>query len=213
MNGKYLGIYLGPESSNIPWEAVAVKLLTRAGEIKLAARGLMARAYMFNIYANSLAIYKGQFALPSPGFIKIHRRAEQRITAAPWMAIPPVVLRNLDLFSLPITLKDPRVQARAFHVRMVAQSPVFWRVHAQVMKVFNSDDACLCPPLRQWHDESIIFTLERNWRAVPGISGARELMTSAGPPSGGALRATPPVHGAALRAVLSANPKPGPAGP
>jgi hypothetical protein len=33
------------------------------------------------------------------------------------------------------------------------------------------------------------------------------------PPSGGALRATPPVHGAALRAVLSANPKPGWPGP
>jgi hypothetical protein len=160
---KYLGIVFGPGASDVQWATVEHKVLARSAEASFAARGLNERLRHFRMHGTSTVMYKAQFVLLAPSLLQAYRKAEQRLTAAPWMALPPDLLHGLRSVGLPVDLPDLSLLATAAKLRVVATSATFWSGIAAFEVASSSDEVILHPPLTAWYGESIMFTLKKTW--------------------------------------------------
>jgi hypothetical protein len=173
---KYLGIWVGPAASSLQWAPVEHKVLSRAAEAAYCGSGLFDRILHFRIHGVSTVLWKAQFADPSATMMTAYRKAEQRLTAAPWMALAPDLLHSLGALGLPTSLVDIQILATAAKLRLVASSSCFWDAVQTVDRALASDDALMVMPLRGWYQTGILGTLRRTWRAHHLLDGVSSIL-------------------------------------
>jgi hypothetical protein len=160
---KYLGLMLGPGATDHQWTMLASKVLVRAADANFAAHGIAAKLLHFRIHGTSTVLFKAQFAPLTPLMRQAYRKAEQRLTGSPWMALPPDLLHSLRSLGLPAELPDIDTLALAAQLRVTASSATFWASIACIEEALSSDEVLLHPPLTDWHGRSILYHLRRVW--------------------------------------------------
>jgi hypothetical protein len=160
---KYLGLMLGPGATDHQWTHVASKVLVRAADANFAAHGIAAKLRHFRLHGTSTVLYKAQFAPLTPCMRQAYRKAEQRLTGSPWMAMPPDLLHSLRSLGLPAELPDIDTLALAAQLRVTASSATFWASIDCIEEALSSDEVLLHLPLSGWHDRSILYHLRRVW--------------------------------------------------
>ncbi len=160
---KYLGLMLGPGAADHQWTPVASKVLVRAADANFAASGVAAKMRHFRIHGTSTVLYKAQFAMLSPSMKQAYRKAEQRLTGSPWMALPPDLLHSLRGLGLPAELPDIDTLAIAAQLWVTASSATLWASIDCIEEALASDEVLLHSPLTDWHDRTILFYLRRVW--------------------------------------------------
>jgi hypothetical protein len=175
---KYLGVLLGPGAAAKQWEPVACKVLVRAADACFTSSGIVAKLRHFRLHGTSTVMFKAQF-VPLNGTMRhAYRKAEQRLTGSPWMALPPDLLHALVALGLPAELPDIDTLATAAQLRVVASSGSFWACLAEVEAALNSDDALMNPPLKEWYFDSILFRLRDTWKLHCGCPTVKLILTS-----------------------------------
>ncbi len=104
-------------------------------------------------------MYKAQFAPLSPSMRHAYRKAEQRLTGSPWMALPPDLLHLLRAIGLPAQIPDIDLLAVAAQLRFTVSSATFCISLAEISTALDSDEVLLHPPLTDWHNRSMMFHL------------------------------------------------------
>lgn len=173
---KYLGMLIGPGAAATQWTPVASKVLVRAADACFAGIGIVARLRHFRLHGTTTVMYKAQFTPISADMRQAYRKAEQRLTGSPWMALPPDLLHSLRSLGLPVELPDIDMLTTAAQLRVVASSATFWACHDEIANVMNSDDVLLHPPLSNWHQRSMLFQLRDTWRRHNCIDGIRNIL-------------------------------------
>jgi hypothetical protein len=173
---KYLGIIVGPAADSLQWAPVEHKVLSRAAEASFCGSGLIDKVIHFKIHGTSTVVYKAQFADPSSSMLSAYRKAEQRLTAAPWMALAPDILHALVPLGLPAGLVDIQMLATAAKLRLVASSATFWEAVNTIDSALASDDALMVMPLFGWYSTGIIGTLRRTWHAHHLLDGVSSIL-------------------------------------
>jgi hypothetical protein len=175
-SAKYLGIFVGPGADDLQWDSVQHKVLARAAEAAFCGSGLMDKILNFKMHGTSTVLFKAQFADLSANMLTAYRKAEQRLTAAPWMSLAPDLLHSLGALGLPVGLADIQLLATAAKLRLVASSSSFWEAARSIDAALDSDDALMVPPLRSWFSTGIIGTLLRTWRAHHLLDGVSSIL-------------------------------------
>jgi hypothetical protein len=103
---KYLGIIFGPGADVLQWLPVEHKVLARSAEASYVGFGLIDRIIHFKMHGTSTVLFKAQFADLSASMLTAYRKAEQRLTAAPWMSLAPDILHSFIALGLPVSLAD-----------------------------------------------------------------------------------------------------------
>ncbi len=173
---KYLGIIVGPAADSLQWAPVEHKVLSRAAEASFCGSSLIDKVIHFKIHGTSTVVYKAQFADPSSSMLSAYRKAEQRLTAAPWMALAPDILHALVPLGLPAGLVDIQMLATAAKLRLVASSATFWEAVNTIDSALASDDALMVMPLFGWYSTGIIGTLRRTWHAHHLLDGVSSIL-------------------------------------
>lgn len=99
-SARYLGVEIGPGASVKQWASVSAKLLRRTGDIVAAGEALGTRLVQYRVYGMSLVLYRAQFAEVDWRILEAHRKAQQRLCFAPWMAYPPRLARGVAGFGV-----------------------------------------------------------------------------------------------------------------
>lgn len=162
-------MYLGPLAESAQWAAVVGRMLSRASEVSRFGRSLRTKVHMHSIYVLSLAGYKLQFVAPSAELAHAHRRAVQRLTGAPWMAVNMDVMESLAELGFGVAV--PRLRdlaaatlARAAHSeRGTVGEGCGWLAEAG-----RSDDALLLPPQRVFCENLIVLRCRRALFEIAG---------------------------------------------
>jgi hypothetical protein len=160
---KYLGILVGPGAATTQWVPAASKVLVRAADACFAGSGIVAKLRHFRLHGTSTVMYKAQFASLDGPMRHAYRKAEQRLTGSPWMALPPDLLHALNVLGLPAELPDVDLLATAAQLRIVASSATFWPCLGEIAKALDSDEALLHPPLSEWYNRSMLYHLRDVW--------------------------------------------------
>ena len=92
---KYLGYYLGPNTSEHVWLAPAAKWKTRAGEITASRAPPSVAVHLYNTFALPTLTYVAQLALPPKHLVAQERHVLTRLIHA-----PPNAFSRTDCFSL-----------------------------------------------------------------------------------------------------------------
>lgn len=103
---KYLGMLIGPGAAVSQWTPIASKVLVRAADASHAGIGIVAKLRHFRLHGTTTVMYKAQFTPLSSEMRQAYRKAEQRLTGSPWMAIPPDLLHSLRALGLPTGLPN-----------------------------------------------------------------------------------------------------------
>ena len=118
---KYLGIYLGPASLLLSWQAPLRKYMSRVRDLRQTGLGLLASARLYNIGTLPCLSYLAAH-LPLPREALQHEfRALQILTAGPYHAWPLKFLHALKTFSLPVEFTSLHDLALSSSLR------TFWR--------------------------------------------------------------------------------------
>jgi hypothetical protein len=173
---KYLGVLFGPGADTLQWKPIEHKVLSRAAEASFVGFGFIDRVIHFKMHGTSTVMFKAQFADLTPEMLTAYRKAEQRLVAAPWMALAPEILHALVALGLPAGLADIQILATAAKLRLVASSATFWGTVSSIDAALDSDDALLAPPLRSWYAAGIIATLRRTWRTHHLMDGVSSIL-------------------------------------
>lgn len=155
----YLGVVVGPTAHCTQWEAVNRKAIKKMQDI-LVAPSLLGRMVFFNVHIASLYTYKAQFCNPDASAVRHFRRSVQRLTRAPWMAMPCPLLEHLNIFHFPAEVRSLDALVRQAQVGMFARSGVWRAVQDRIEVAAASDDAILNPE-RRWHRHFVIHTLRQ----------------------------------------------------
>jgi hypothetical protein len=169
---KYLGILLGPGAAISQWDPVASKVLVRAADACFSGSGIMAKIRHFRLHGTTTVLFKAQFAPLDSAMRQAYRKAEQRLTGSPWMALPPDLLHALTALGLPAELPDIEILTTAAQLRVVASSTTFWNCLGEIGRAMASDEVLLHPPLTDWYERSMLFILRDNWmkhNSLPAI--------------------------------------------
>jgi hypothetical protein len=169
---KYLGILLGPGASLLQWAPVSAKVLVRAADACFSGSGAVAKMRHFRLHGTTTVLYKAQFASLDAGLRQAYRKAEQRLTGSPWMALPPDLLHSLVALGLPAELPNIDFLTTAAQLRVVASSTTFWPSLAEIGHAMDSDEVLLHPPLTEWYQRSLLYTLRDTWmrhNSMPAI--------------------------------------------
>jgi exonuclease III len=161
---KYLGMLIGPGAADAQWTPVASKVLVRAADASHAGIGIAAKLRHFRLHGTTTVMYKAQFASLSGELRLAYRKAEQRLTGSPWMALPPDLLHSLRALGLPAELPNIEILTEAAQLRIVSSSVTFWACQDEILKAMNSDEVLLHPPLSAWYERSILYQLRATWR-------------------------------------------------
>lgn len=121
------------------------------------------RVLLFNTQISSLLSFKAQLADLSAEIVRASKLATQRITKAPYMAVPPDLLCDLNALSMPIEIRNLESLAAAARVGVIRRSGVWGDVQKSIHEAALSDDATLNPH-RPWHDASVVGVLTRTQR-------------------------------------------------
>lgn len=129
--------------------------------------------------------------------------ATQRITIAPYMALPLGLLYDLEALGMPLENRDPHAVAIAARVGVVRRSGVWEEVKRSIEAVAASDAAMLNPH-RSWHSASVVGTLARTqeWVAAQGDEIQRTCREEEAKRVVTAIRGTREARRAALKPVL-----------
>lgn len=153
---RYLGVVLGPEALLAQWGSVLPIFLLRDADVYRTGRGLGARLAPFRSHIMSLVAFKLQFVPESPSLVAVMRRALQRLTGAPWMALPPVLLEEGRILGIGAAATNLQVLARAVTVRVAqAEEAALQRARALMRSSEESDECLLVPGLRRFRDQLI----------------------------------------------------------
>jgi hypothetical protein len=150
--------------------------LARAAEASFVGFGLIDRIVYFKMHGTSTVMFKAQFSDLSASMKNAYRKAEQRLTAAPWMSLAPDLLHSFVALGLPAGLADIQVLATAAKLRLVASSSSFWEAAGAIDAALDSDDALMVPPLRPWYESGIVATLRRTWRLHHLLDGVSSIL-------------------------------------
>lgn len=123
---------------------------------------------MDKVYRMSLVLYRAQFADLDNVILEAHRKAQQRLCSAPWMAYPPVLLEGLRGLGFASRAQDLRPAAHAARIRSVATSRVFDSCLADADAYMSSEEALLVHRLRAWLDKSILMASRALWNSHRG---------------------------------------------
>jgi hypothetical protein len=175
---KYLGVLLGPGAANRQWDPVASKVLVRAADACFSGAGVVAKLRHFRLHGTTTVLFKAQFAPLNGTMRQAYRKAEQRLTGSPWMALPPDLLHSLVALGLPAELPDIGLLTIAAQLRVVASSATFWPCFTEIEMAMNSDDVILHPPLTDWYKDSSLYLLRDNWMTHCGCPTTRMILTS-----------------------------------
>jgi hypothetical protein len=156
------------------------KVLSRAAEASFCGSGLLDKIIHFKMHGTSTVLFKAQFADPSASMLTANRKAEQRLTAAPWMSLAPDLLHSLVALGLPAGLVDIQMLATAAKLRLVASSASFWEAARTIDMALASDDVLMVPPLRAWYASGIIGTLRRTWHTHHLLDGVSSILRKPG---------------------------------
>jgi hypothetical protein len=177
---KYLGIVFGPGADLIQWSPVEHKVLARAAEASFVGFGLIDRMVHFKMHGTSTVMFKAQFSDLSSSMRSAYRKAEQRLTAAPWMSLAPDLLHSFVALGMPVGLADIQLLATAAKLRLVASSSSFWEAASAIDSALASDEALMVPPLRAWYESGIVATLRRTWHVHHLLDGVSSILRKPG---------------------------------
>jgi endonuclease/exonuclease/phosphatase family metal-dependent hydrolase len=182
-SGKYLGVYVGDEADDRQWAAIPRSVAERTGQIRDQHSGLVFSLIMFKVYVTSLLQYKLQFHPPGVALCKLYAKCEQRILACPWNAVPEQVLHGLKCLGMKVELSHLPTLARAAQARLVASLPSFWDLHSEACATLEAPECILAYLGGGWYQNTALFRLAANWRAVHPIRGVAEAVTTGKPKS------------------------------
>lgn len=115
----------------------------------------MGRVLLFNMHIASLVQFKAQLAEVDAATARAYTRACQRITRAPYMSLPPVVMDNLTAYNMPLEIRDLDTLATAAKAGVLWRRAVWGEVDRSIRIATASDDATLNPH-RLWHATSVV---------------------------------------------------------
>jgi hypothetical protein len=146
--------------------------LVRAADACFSGSGIMDKIRHFRLHGTTTVMFKAQFAPLDGAMRQAYRKAEQRLTGSPWMALPPDLLHALKALGLPAELPDIEILTTAARLRVVASSTTFWNCLGEIGRAMASDDVLLHPPLTDWYDRSMLYILRDTWmkhNSLPAI--------------------------------------------
>lgn len=159
-SARYLGVIVGPGAHEVQWEAVAPKLLFRALDVAATGATLFTKVRLWGMHGCSLLACKSRFVDLSLTMLRVYRQATQRITQAPWMSFPPVLLDYGDLVG-GAALRDPSRMGRASGWALIRTSSAVRCAWAEFDSAAPGDEAALLAMggsdfPRQWRRRSSI---------------------------------------------------------
>ena len=85
--GEYLGIYVGPGSSNHQWSAPIAKFTKKAANVASASSGPFVSAYQYNVTSVPTLGYVGQLVPPPKGLYNLERKVLTHLLHIPTGAV------------------------------------------------------------------------------------------------------------------------------
>lgn len=163
---RYLGVLVGTDTREGQWYEVAANVAARARDVAPCGVSWPTRLRLFAMHMTSLVRYRAKFCRMDARIVSAYRGSAQRVLAAPWMAMPPDSLHNVDLLGLPAVV-PPLLQVcqTAPWATLGAQGALQeeWRRFDDEL---DGDDAALAVHgagafRRDWHAHSSITVLLR----------------------------------------------------
>lgn len=145
-SARYLGVELGPGAAARLWASVSSKLFRKAGDIVAAGEAPGTHLFQYKIHGMSLVLYREQLAALDATILEAHRKAQQRLCSALWMAYPPVLLEGLRGIGFASRGHDLRPAATASRLRTMTTSRVFDARLRDVGCHMMSEEALLMHP-------------------------------------------------------------------
>ena len=141
---KYLGVYLGRDTTFKNWEAPLNGFRNTVLLLKRFECGFNTKVALYHVLCAIKFSFMGQFFPPSPHVLKMEVWASQILQRGPWNAIPLSIMINLKAFGLPHEMQCITMNSRAAMVRCATRTVLgFKDAYAHLTEVPSRDTVIL----------------------------------------------------------------------
>ena len=140
---KYLGIFLGRDTSDMNWEGPLRKFISAIHFIAGLECGFQTSIILYNMLAVSTLTYVGTFAPPTRAVLRTERWGLQKILRGAWNAIPSSALPYLREIGFRVSSRPISVVSSAAMVRAASSSHIFRNEYDRHIALTNGDDVTL----------------------------------------------------------------------
>lgn len=133
----------GQSCSSTQWSIVADKTHKRAMDIRSTTAALPTKVPLFDIHIGGIACYRAHFAALTSHALAAYGRASQVILAAPYMALPPLLLQGMREIGFQSNLPPLEDVAAAARLRTISTSQTLHDTWREYGDMTASDGASL----------------------------------------------------------------------